>query len=152
MIVALLCAGALLLALEWVLPGGLIGVAGIGCLIGGVAATYVKYGAGPGHMVLVAVMTVMVAGGLAWLRYFPHSKVGKVFVSEGQVGDAGYDYDGLKGSVGVAASDLRPSGAAEFDGRRYDVVADGAFVSRGADIKVVAVEGNRIVVRAVDLG
>jgi len=44
---------------------------------------------------------------------------------------------------------LRPSGTAVINGKRIDVVTEGPFVERGSPIKVVEVEGARVVVRAV---
>lgn len=50
------------------------------------------------------------------------------------------------GAEGVAHSILRPSGKAEFDGRLYDVITPGQFVDPGTPLRVVDVEGMRIVV------
>jgi membrane-bound serine protease (ClpP class) len=44
---------------------------------------------------------------------------------------------------------LRPSGTAVINGKRVDVVTEGAFIEPGQSIKVVAIEGLRVVVRAV---
>ncbi len=53
------------------------------------------------------------------------------------------------GQQGIAASPLRPSGAAEIDGQLVDVVADGTFIERGRRVAVILVEGNRVVVETV---
>jgi len=58
-------------------------------------------------------------------------------------------YRVLIGKEGVARSGLRPAGLALIDGRRVDVVTEGALIENGARVKVVAVEGNRVVVRRV---
>ena len=42
---------------------------------------------------------------------------------------------------------LRPSGIAEIDGKRIDVVADGDFISKGEGIVVTQAEGIRILVK-----
>ena len=42
---------------------------------------------------------------------------------------------------------LRPSGTALIDGERLDVVSEGDFVEPGQKVRVVKVEGLRIVVR-----
>lgn len=55
----------------------------------------------------------------------------------------------LVGSVGVAHSDLRPVGIVLIDGKRVDCVTEGAMIDAGARVKVVQVEGNRVVVRQV---
>lgn len=57
----------------------------------------------------------------------------------------------LVGKEGVAQSFLRPAGVAILDGRRVDVVTEGGIISAGARIKVVAVEGNRVIVRRVQV-
>ncbi len=51
------------------------------------------------------------------------------------------------GHSGVAATDLRPAGIADFDGVKLDVVTEGNFLEKGSAIKVISVEGRRIVVR-----
>lgn len=58
----------------------------------------------------------------------------------------------LVGRRGVAATDLRPAGAATIDGRRYDVVSEAEFIERGASIEVLKHEGYRIVVREITGG
>jgi membrane-bound serine protease (ClpP class) len=50
---------------------------------------------------------------------------------------------------GTALTNLRPSGTALIDGKRVDVVTNGSMIERGAEVKVIAVEGARVVVRAV---
>jgi membrane-bound serine protease (ClpP class) len=44
---------------------------------------------------------------------------------------------------------LRPSGAAVINDKRVDVVTEGPFIDRGTPVRVVAVEGMRVVVRSV---
>jgi CheY-like chemotaxis protein len=51
--------------------------------------------------------------------------------------------------TGVTITRLRPSGTAFINGKRTDVVTEGGPVDRGASIKVVAVEGPRVIVREV---
>ncbi|MBM4032948.1 MAG: hypothetical protein FJ291_14330 [Planctomycetes bacterium] len=57
----------------------------------------------------------------------------------------------LVGKEGVAQSELRPAGVALIGGKRVDVVADGALIPPGTRVRVVAVEGNRVVVRKVQV-
>lgn len=53
----------------------------------------------------------------------------------------------LEGQIGVAATALRPAGAATIDGKRYDVVSEAEFVERGRRVRVLKHEGYRIVVQ-----
>ncbi len=53
------------------------------------------------------------------------------------------------GRTGTVLTDLRPAGTAMIDNRRVDVVSRGEYIHKGAAIEVLAVDGNRIVVREV---
>lgn len=54
------------------------------------------------------------------------------------------------GDWGQSESLLRPSGRASFAGRSIDVVSQGDFVEAGKQIKVIDIQGNRIVVVEVE--
>ena len=54
------------------------------------------------------------------------------------------------GDWGVAVSPLLPAGKARFGHRLVDVQTDGAFVERGRQVRIVEMQGNRIVVRDVE--
>ena len=58
------------------------------------------------------------------------------------------DFDHLLGHHGVATTQLTPSGKARFGNQLVDVLADGEVIARGADVVVVEVQGNRVVVRS----
>lgn len=53
------------------------------------------------------------------------------------------------GDTGVAATTLRPSGKATFNGNAHDVITDGDFIREGTSVRVVSVDGMRVVVEAV---
>jgi membrane-bound serine protease (ClpP class) len=54
------------------------------------------------------------------------------------------------GARGVALSTLRPAGRARIGGRQYDVVTDGDLIGEGAEVEVVDVLGNRVVVASIE--
>ncbi len=55
----------------------------------------------------------------------------------------------LLGARGVTTTYCRPAGKAFFDNELVDVVAQGEYIERAREVKVVDLEGNRVVVRAV---
>lgn len=57
--------------------------------------------------------------------------------------------EALLGQVGTTTSQLGLAGTARFGGRRVGVVADGELVPAGTPVRVVEVEGTRIVVKRV---
>ncbi len=52
----------------------------------------------------------------------------------------------MVGRVGTAATPLRPAGAIDIDGERLDVVTEGEFLAAGTRVRVLYVQGNRVVV------
>jgi membrane-bound serine protease (ClpP class) len=50
------------------------------------------------------------------------------------------------GDLGVARSILRPAGKAEIAGALVDVVTEGEFLEAGSPLRVLAVEGGRVMV------
>jgi membrane-bound serine protease (ClpP class) len=150
LVLTLLIAGVILLALETVLPGLIAGIAGAICLIAGVVLAYTELGPLAGNTTLILVITLFLAGVIIWFRFFPRSWLGRRFVSKGEVGSLGVEQPELLHQTGTTLTTLRPSGTALINGRRIDVVTEGALVERGSPVRVVAVEGMRIVVRPTD--
>lgn len=148
-VVTLVLVGLLLVALETVLPGLVAGITGMICLGAGVIMAYRDFGAAGGNATLATSGGLLVAGFFVWLRFFPDSPLGRRFVSQGTVGDIGTERPELLNQSGSALTPLRPSGTALIGGRRVDVVTEGSMVARGSPIRVVAVEGMRVVVRAL---
>ena len=59
------------------------------------------------------------------------------------------DKNELIGAIGVCATDLRPAGTITVEGEPIDVVTEGGFVDKGNIVKVIGVEGSRVVVRRI---
>jgi membrane-bound ClpP family serine protease len=58
------------------------------------------------------------------------------------------DFEYLMGHAGIATTQLTPSGKARFGSRLVDVIADGEVIAKGAEVVVIEVQGNRVVVRS----
>jgi len=54
------------------------------------------------------------------------------------------------GWTGVAATDLRPSGKALFDGLHLDVTSENSFVLEGASLRIMSEDGMRVVVKEIE--
>ncbi|MFH2002771.1 MAG: NfeD family protein [Planctomycetota bacterium] len=149
---ALLALGLVFITLEVFFPSlGLLGTLAAVSMIGGGVVAY----QGPGSLFMVYLMVsfVMVPAILLLaLKIFPKTPIGKHFTlegpsfnrKEGQATEEGIDT--LLGRTGVTLTSLHPSGIAIIDDRRVDVVSRGEMIEKEAAIKVVKVEGNRIVV------
>lgn len=148
LIITLLILGAVLLFLETMLPGLIAGIIGFVCLIAAVGLGYRDFGYPTGNWLLGIVFAGLMVGFWCWLKFFPESRMARKFVSQRAVGDLGVDRPELLHGTGTALTQLRPSGVARINGQRVDVVTEGGLIERGTPVKVVAVEGARVVVRA----
>lgn len=150
LVIVLLLAGAILMLAETILPGMVAGIIGMICLIAGVIQSYIVFGPATGNLILLGVVVSLVVGTMLWLKFFPDTKFARVFISHQTVGDIKTERPALLDQTGTALSNLRPCGTALINGQRIDVVTEGAMIERGAPLKVVAVEGMRVVVRQCD--
>lgn len=150
-IISLLIAGFLLIVLEMFLPGLIVGLCGGICLITAVVMTYTSYGAQTGTWTLVGV----IIGGLFfivfWMKNFSRLALGQRLILNQSIegtSPANLSQE-LKGVEGVAFTSLRPSGTALIQGKRYDVITEGGWIEIGQKLKVVEIEGSRIIVRTL---
>ncbi len=93
-----------------------------------------------------SILLVLAAG-----RFLPQTRLFHRLTLNDVVPDAEED-ETLLGLEGVAHSDLRPGGAAYFDGRKIDVVTYGDYIARQTPVRIVEVHGNRIVVEDISHG
>lgn len=59
------------------------------------------------------------------------------------------EYQQYLGAVGITTTALRPAGKARFGDIQLDVIAEGQYLEAGTRVRVVQVEGSRIVVEAL---
>ena len=92
------------------------------------------------------------AGAIVLARFLPTSPLFRRLVLETATArQAGYqvateDTTALIGLTGTALTMLRPAGAAQFGERHLDVVTRGDFLPAGTAVRIVAAEGNHLVV------
>ena len=53
------------------------------------------------------------------------------------------------GAIGVCVTDLRPAGTITVEGEPVDVVTEGSFVKQGDIVKIINVDGSRVLVRQI---
>jgi membrane-bound serine protease (ClpP class) len=144
--------GLILLALEvFVIPG--FGAAGIGGLAALVTSVFMAAPSSEqaitslvlailGTVILVALSIKLLPTRKVWKRLVLGTRLDK---SSGYLAPS-QEENFLIGREGKAITPLRPAGMVEIDDERIDVVTEGGFVEVGQTIKVVKVEGNRVVV------
>ena len=46
-------------------------------------------------------------------------------------------------------TDLRPSGTGNFEDINFDVVSEGRYIDKGAELEIIKVNGSRLVVKEI---
>jgi len=151
LIIGIVLVGIILILAEVFVPGGVVGTLGAILVLGGIMAGFyqdLNFGL---YLLLGAVIFGILFFWL-WMKYFPHSRMGKRLILQQDAKTwQGYDAEnqGLLGKEGKTHSTLRPAGIAVFDGHRVDVVTQGEMITENRPVRVLEVEGNRIVVAEI---
>ena len=146
--ISLLVIGLILLFCEILLPGMILGMLSLLCLGGSIAAGYIN--TDHGHIFLV-INLASICTFIAWfVIFFPNTKFAKKISSQSTtVGELDIDHTSLLNQIGEAFTDLRPSGKANIQEQRVDVITEGIFLEKGDSVKVIKIQGQRIVVRKI---
>ena len=149
---AIFILGMVLLGVEiFLIPG--FGVTGVLGIIGIVAGIFMSFGI---HNIAVAVFVLFISLIIDIIliiliaRFMTKSKEfkNKITLDSDTSGyHSSISYDDLLGKEGIAETFFRPSGYIVIEGKKYDAVSEGEFIDKGSNLKVVLVEGNRIVVK-----
>jgi len=149
--------GLLLLLVEiFFIPGfGLAGIGGIAAILASIFLTFGNITQAT-YSILIA-LGLSIAGFFLLIRFIPSTRAWKKFILfTKQEKELGYtvgtkDLKRLTGKEGIAITPLRPSGIVEVNGKKLNALTRGEYVDSNTKIKIISIEGNKIVVEAVDV-
>ncbi|WLR43990.1 nodulation protein NfeD [Bacillus carboniphilus] len=151
--ILLFIAGIILVISEFFVPGGILGTIGLGSII-------ISLFLASGNIKLMA-LSIIIALIVSVVGIYILTKVmgkrmnffKKIILNDSTNTERGYISNKnrleLIGKEGISMTSLRPSGTAIIDEERLDVVTEGSYIDRDKSIRVVKVEGSRIVVREI---
>ena len=146
--------GVAVIIAEIILPsGGLLSVIAIGVLGYSLYMVFHDISTSAGIAFVIAdifIIPVILIIGLKVLAKSPVTLSTELSSDEGVTSQAP-ELEEYLGKKGTALTDLHPAGTAVIDGKRVDVVSRGEYIEKDADLEVIAVKGNQVVVRTIDL-
>ncbi len=153
----LLVIGFLALFSEFFIPaGGIIGLCGFVSMIVGIVMGYNVYGSVYGSIILIITLTATPILIVVGFKFFPHTIFGKLIILKNtQDKNKGYvsynqgKYQNLMGKEGISTTVLRPSGLINIENTRYNVITAGEYVEKGKKVKIIKVEGIKLVVKSI---
>jgi len=149
----LLTLGLILLLAEIAIPGfGVAGIMGIIIFIIGILLTAkTVFEALIMFLLLLLILAIVLVFIIRSATKGRLSK--KIILTKEMNNEDGFtavdDMQVFLGKEGKAVSVLRPAGIGIFDGIRLDIVTSGNFIEKGSKIKIVEIEGRRIVVNEI---
>lgn len=143
--------GIVLILLELVLPGGIIGVFGFAAIL----ASFFLSGENFVHIgiSLLIAFSISILACVVMIKVFDKNMkfFKRLILKDSTSTESGYvsnkNRTELIGVKGVTLTDLRPSGTVIVGDERIDVVSEGGFITKDTPVKFIKVEGSRIVVR-----
>ncbi len=143
-----------LLIAEVFMPGfGLPGISGIALEVTAIVLTYLWHGGLAALGMTIVILALMGITISIALRSASRGRLSKssLILHEQETHEQGYstatDMEVFLGKQGISTTVLRPTGMAEFDGVKLNVVADGEYIPKDTPVRVDHVEGSRVVVR-----
>lgn len=145
-----------LLILEAFMPGfGVAGFTGVILEVITLVMTWFEHGPIATLAMLLIVLLVLAIAISTSLRSITSGRLSKSSLvhSATESNEEGYrsveDLTVFMDREGVASSVLRPTGIADFDGVRLNVSSEGDYIPAGTRVRIVKVEGAKILVRAL---
>ena len=145
--------GVVLFAMElFILPGfGVAGILGLAGMVGGSVIAWIYLGPAWGALVVVLAIVLAILLVVVALRT---QLAKRLFVLDTQLehggGTEASDLSAFEGKLGIAKTALRPAGIATVENTRIDVVSEGGFIDSGEQIRVVSIDGPRIIVARIE--
>lgn len=152
-IILIFIVGIILLIIEVIVPGfGAPGIGGIICIISSIVLASDSVALGVTSLAISFIATVVAA--ILLLKYAPRNKYfDRIILGTELNKEAGFSSivhkEELLGLEGTAITSLRPSGTALIRDEKLDVVTEGDFIDKDDRVKIIKVEGRKIVVRKI---
>lgn len=151
--IVLLVLGIGLIALEFFVSGGILGLLGAGAIIGSLFMSGYDLGQMSISISIAFIVAVIAAVILYKWVGMERGFFRRMILRDSTSTESGYvstvNRFELVGLEGTTATALRPAGIAIIDNEHLDVVSEGSFIEKGKQVKVIEVEGMRIVVREI---
>ncbi len=151
MLIAGFIVGTLILvALEVFLPGGVLGVAAVVCLLIASYLTYVDYGLFGALMVFFGTVFASLAFAVVQFRFFAKSSYGqKLFLSKSVEGRTNNDKgdDEMIGESGQTLTRLNPTGMVLINGKNYEAFSRDGYIEKNESVRVIDRDNFKLIIQ-----
>ena len=149
-IILLFALGIVLIAVEVIVPGGVLGAIGGLMMFGGCVMSFMQYGTLGGVIASVIALVLAMLALYIEFRVLPKTAIGKrAFLTTQVTGvSAAFSEEArdLIGKSGEALTMLSPSGYIRVDGKRYEAFCQSGQAPAGTLLEVIGADNFRLIV------
>ncbi|MDN7226880.1 NfeD family protein [Planococcus sp. N064] len=152
--IALVIIGLGLLFTEFLIPGGILGILGIASIL---VSVFLAGGSLMSTAISIFIALIAATAGMVIIVKFFGKRpqlFKRLILTDATDTESGYvsavNRPELIGQIAVTATALRPSGTIVLGEERIDAVSEGRFIDPNKQVKIIKVEGSRIVVRELE--
>lgn len=149
-IILLFALGIVLLVVEVIVPGGILGAIGGLMMFGGCVMSFIEFGSLGGILASVIALVLTAIAFYIEFRILPRTAVGKrAFLTKEITGVSAAFGDEARELIGKSAEALTmlsPTGYIRIDGKRYEAFCQSGQVPAGAPLTVIGADNFRLIV------
>jgi len=150
-IILLFTIGLLLLALEVMIPGGILGIGGGILLFTGCILSFVTLGTTEG---IIAICITIVAAIIIFYIQFkilPNTRMGRQFFLSREIKGSSSNFKessrDLIGKIATSVTVLSPSGVVLISGKQYQAMSESGQIPKDTELEVISANSFQLTVR-----
>ena len=151
-IISALLIGYILIALETIVPGGILGLLGFLSLLASAYFAHIEYGGwiipsivflmgGLGGVILVFIQFKWLSRSKFGKKMFVHATSGQTINNQGLTD--------LVGKTGITVTDHHPEGLVKIKSNTYDSFCQTGYICKGTKVEITKVDAFRLIVKPV---
>lgn len=150
LIMVLFAAGIVLLALEVVVPGAVLGIIGGIAMACGCVAAFMTYGTNGGIIAAITAIVLVALTICTELLWLPKSRLARRITIDTTVDGVSQPplakSSDIVGCEAIAETTLAPSGYVRVGDRRLEAFSESGFIKAGEKLRVVGLDNFRVIV------
>jgi membrane-bound serine protease (ClpP class) len=150
-IIGFVLAALVLIFFEVILPGGILGLLAVLCIIVATWFGYESYGLAGASLIFLGSILACVLVVLVEFRFVAKTPLGRSFFLrskvEGRSASVAEEAQSVVGKKGEALTRLNPTGTVVIEGHQYEAFSRDGFLERGRAVEVVGKDNFRLIVK-----
>lgn len=150
LIVGLVLAALVLIFFEVILPGGILGLMALACIVGATYVGFAEYGVFGGCLTLLGSLVAAAVLIFIEFKFLANSRLGKGFFLSSAVSghsNKAQGEDTIIGREATTITRLNPSGRVAIDGKSYEAYSQDGYIESGEVVRVAQRDNFKLIIK-----